>query len=189
MLRATPATRIVLEEPTWVPAYIYGLNGTGQEDISEGRFPRYRRWRLEATEPTAAASFVLALSPDRDQVRDVDGAIRLPEGGGVRLGYGLMRALDVECEGECILWDESTQRITGIGIRSLRQAGRQLVFGSRVDLEYQAAQGSGSIFANRTPQPDTVSGFALAPWNPVGDESWRTHNVNRAAFRLAGGAA
>ncbi len=39
VLSASPPARVVLEEPTWVPAYIYGLNGTGREDISEGHFP------------------------------------------------------------------------------------------------------------------------------------------------------
>jgi len=183
VLQATPATRIIVEEPTWVPAYIYGLNNTGKEDISEGRFPRYQRWRLEALEATARATFHIALSPKPDQVRYDNGAILLPEGGGVRFGYEVLRALGIECESECLLWDESTQRITGIGVRMLRQAGNEFIFASRVDLEYYADKRYGALFANGTPQPEAIRGFELAPWVPVGDEGWRTHNANSAAFR------
>jgi hypothetical protein len=46
VLNSRSPTRVVVEEPAWVPGYIYGLNNTGQETLSDGRFPRYRRWRL-----------------------------------------------------------------------------------------------------------------------------------------------
>ncbi len=31
----------------------------------------------------------------------------LPESGGIRLGYGVLKALGVECECECLMWDEA----------------------------------------------------------------------------------
>ncbi len=63
ILDSSPSARVVVEEPTWVPGYIYGLNNTGQEELSEGCFPRYLRWRLEAVEPVAHGSFLVALGP------------------------------------------------------------------------------------------------------------------------------
>ncbi len=105
VLGSVPSARVVMEEPKWVPAYIYGLNNTGLEDISEGRFPRYKRWRLEATEPVTQGSFLVALSPQNGQVRYAEGMILLPESGGIRLGYGLLTALGVECNCECLMWD------------------------------------------------------------------------------------
>ncbi len=125
----------------------------------------------------------MALSPQRDQVRNEHGATILPEGGGVRFGSGVLRALGIECEGECLLWDESTHRVTGIGVRALRQAGNELVFGSPVDLEYWVDKGDGILFARGTPQPEAVRGFELAPWVPLAEDGWRTNNVSRAAFR------
>ena len=57
---------------------IYGLNNTGLEDIREGRFPRYRRWRLEAIEPVTQGSFLFALSPRRARC-DMPRARLLPD--------------------------------------------------------------------------------------------------------------
>lgn len=185
VLGGVPSARVVVEEPTWVPAYIYGLNNTGHEDISEGRFPRYQRWRLEATEPVTQGSFLVALSPRRGQVRYAEGAILLPEAGGIRLGYGVLKALGVECECECLLWDAATRRLTAMGLRSLWHGNGQLTFAAPVEVEYSADSGEGTIYAQGTRQPENRRGFELGPWTPAGDESWKTHNRNRASFRKA----
>jgi hypothetical protein len=182
VLGSSYSTRVVVEEPTWVPAYIYGLNNTGHEDISEGRFPRYRRWRLEATEPVAKCSFLVALSPRRGQVKLSEGTIMLPAGGGIRLGYGMLKALGVECECECLMWDEATQRLTAMGLRSLRHGNFQLTFAAPVDVEYNTTSGEGTLYAQGTPKPEQRTGFEVGPWASVGDEGWKTHNTNRASF-------
>ena len=185
VLGSVPAARVVVEEPTWVPGYIYGLNNTGLEDISEGRFPRYRRWRLEATAPVAQGSFLFVLSPRLGQVRYAEGAILLPESGGIRLGYGVLKALGVECQCECIMWDETSGRLTAMGLRSLQHGNGALTFAMPVDVEYNTNTGEGAIYAQGTPRPGDSAGFELAPWAPVGDEGWKTHNRNRAPFRKA----
>ena len=185
VLGSVPSARVVVEEPAWVPAYIYGLNNTGDEDISEGRFPRYRRWRLEATEPVKQGSFLFALSPRRGQVRYAEGAILLPEAGGIRLGYGALEAFGLHCDCECVMWDEGTRRITAIGLRSLRQGEGRLTFGTPVDVEYNTNTGEGSIYAQGTLLPGDSTGFELGPWAPVSDEGWKTHNKHRASFRKA----
>ncbi len=185
VLGTAPSARVVVEEPTWVPGYIYGLNNTGQEDISEGRFPRYQRWRLEATEPVTQGSFLVALSPRRSQVRCAEGAILLPDGGGIRLGYGTLKALGVECECECLMWDEATRRLTAMGLRSLRHGNGHLTFAAPVDVEYSTDREEGAIYAQGTSNPEHRSGFELGAWTPVADESWKTHNRNRAWFGKA----
>jgi len=183
VLGCANSTRVVVEEPTWVPAYIYGLNNTGLEDISEGRFPRYRRWRLEAREPVSKGSFLVALSPKRGQVELFEGAIKLPDGGGIRLGYGVLAALDVECECECLMWDEATRCVTAVGLRSLRHSGAQLSFAAPVDVEYSTVAETGTVYAQGVSQPESKGGFALGTWGPVGDEGWKTNNTHRASFR------
>jgi hypothetical protein len=182
VLGSSYSTRVVVEEPTWVPAYIYGLNNTGHEDISDGRFPRYRRWRLEATEPVAKCSFLVALSPRRGQVKLSEGTIMLPAGAGIRLGYGMLKALGVECECECLMWDEATQRLTAMGLRSLRHGNFQLTFAAPVDVEYNTTSGEGTLYAQGAPKPEQRTGFEVGPWASVGDEGWKTHNTNRASF-------
>ena len=185
VLGSVPASRVVMEEPTWVPGYIYGLNNTGLEDIREGRFPRYRRWRLEAIEPVTQGSFLFALSPRRGQVRYAEGAVLLPESGGIRLGYGLLKALGVECECECLMWDEARGRLTAMGLRLLRHGNSRLSFATPVDVEYSTITGEGTIYAQGSLRPGDSTGFELRPWEPVGDEDWKTHNTNRAPFRKA----
>jgi hypothetical protein len=185
VLESTPAASVVVEEPQWVPAYIYGLNNTGQEDIGEGRFPRYQRWRLEATEFVTQATLLLALSPERDQVRYTDGVISLPEDGWVRLGPGELTAFDVACQCECLMWDESTRTITAMGLRSLRHCSANLNFAVPVDLRYNIDSRTGKIYAQGTQPPESSRGFEFDPWAPVGDENWVTHNLYLASFRGA----
>lgn len=183
VLGSEPSARVVVEEPTWVPAYIYGLNNTGQEDISEGRFPRYQRWRLEAREPVRQGSFLLALSPQRNLVQYADRAILLPEAGGIRLGYGLLNALAVECKCECLMWDETTRRISLMGARALWHGGAELTLESPADIEYSVHSGEGTIYAQRTLPPEGTRGFEIAPAVPVADEGWKTHNTQRSSFK------
>jgi hypothetical protein len=187
VLATVPAVRAVVEEPTWVPGYIYGLNNRGLEDISDGRFPRYRRWRLETAASVTQASFLFALSPQLGQVRYANGAILLPESGGVRLGYGVWKALDVECKCECLTWDEASGRVTGMGLQSLQHGKGELIFSSPVDVEYHTIEGEGTIYAQGTLALEKSGGFELNPWVPVGDYGWKTHNTHRASFSKGSG--
>ncbi len=183
VIESMGSARVVVEEPAWVPAYIYGLNNTGQEPLSEGRFPHYQRWRLAAAEPVAQGSFLLAISPRRDQVQYADGTIHLPHDGGIRLGSTALGVLGVECDCECLLWDEAVQCFTGMGLRSLRHNGHELTFDVPVDVEYNAVTGKGEIYAQGVLHPQPVHGFDVGPWTPVGEEGWKTHNSSRASFK------
>lgn len=182
VLRTTPSARVVVAEPTWVPGYIYGLNNTGREEISEGRFPRYRRWRLEAPELVSEASFLIAIGPRPGQVQCAEGVVVLPEAGGVRSGNGFAGALGVECDCEWLMWDEGERRILAMGLRSLRHGECQLTFSVPVDVEYIVAVEAGTIYAQGSPQPQASRGFETGPSSPVAEESWKTHNRNRATF-------
>lgn len=185
VLNSDPSARVVVEEPAWVPGYIYGLNNTGQEDISEGRFPRYRRWRLEACEPAVQGSLLVGLGMHSGETTYIDGIVRLPQGGRVRFGYTTLTALGVECDCECLLWDEETQRITAMGLRRLRHGSDELAYVTPVDVIYKADTGAGTIYAQGDHTPEKASGFRLDPWAAIGEESWKTHNTQRATFTRA----
>ena len=182
VLGSVPLARVVVEEPTWVPAYIYGLNNTGLEDINDGRFPRYKRWRLEVPEPVTQGSFLVAISPQHGQVRYAEGMILLPESGGILRGDGLLTKFGVECNCECLMWDGPRELIIAMGLRSLHHGNCQLKFVMPVDVEYSTITRQGTIYSQAALRPEDSTGFELGPWALVGDEGWKTHNTNRARF-------
>jgi hypothetical protein len=187
VLATDPEARVIVEEPSWVPAYIYGLNNTGHEDINEGRFPRYQRWRLEGTELVTQGACLFALSPRLAQVREIDGTIVLPDSGGMQLGYGVLKALGVTCECESLMWDEASGILTAMGSRSLRDGDSLLTFAAPVDIEYSTT-GEGTAYGQGTKLADS-NGFEIGAWVSVEDEGWKTHNTHRAVFRKAQGKA
>ena len=69
VLRADPETKVVVEEPFWIPGYIYGLNHTGNEQLTDARFPPYKRWSLATVADTNQAAIVSALRSRETAVR------------------------------------------------------------------------------------------------------------------------
>ena len=183
VLRSSQPARVVIEEPTWIPGYIYGLNTTGKEDLRDGRFPRYKRWRLEITEQTTSASVVFALTLHPGEVTLSENCFSLPAGAGVQLGLAPLHALGVECCCECLLSDDTTRCITALGLRSMRHGSAELTFTSAVDLTYAVDAGVGTVYAEGDTPAETQVGFALSPWQPIGDDRWRTHNTRSMRFK------
>lgn len=181
VLRASTECRVVLEEPTWIPGYIYGLNLTDREDLSDGRFPRYKRWRLEAVDRAAEGSFLTALSLQPQVAKLVGDDVQVPEGG-ISCGFGTRNAMGVQCECECLLWDGSAQCVTAMGACSLVHEGRRLRFPTPVDLEYSLNTGAGTAFS-QSRQTGVSEGFSVERWQLVGEDSWRTHVTLRARFK------
>jgi hypothetical protein len=182
VLRSASPSRVMVEEPAWIPGYIYGLNNTGQEEISEGLYPRYQRWRLEAIGAVGEGSFLIAISPGRDQVQYSDDTVHLPDAGGIRFGYRGLTAMGIECRCECLMWDEATRHAVATGLRSLRHGDSQITFAGPVDIEYTVDSGHGVIFAQGTLRSDEIRGFQLGSWQDAGEDSWKTHNRYRATL-------
>jgi hypothetical protein len=176
----------VQEEPKWVPGYIYGLNGTGKEDISEGHFPRYRRWRLEQEGQVSEGSFLLALSPHHDQVQWGDGQIALAAGGGVLMGPGSLKRLGVEADCECLLWTPDPAQVAALGAKTFTHGGKTLEFATPVDIDYDVKKGTATVFAQGKHAPLTNQGFTISAWELVADEAWRTHNPYRSKLTSEG---
>jgi hypothetical protein len=170
----------VVEEPSWIPGYIYGLNYTGQEELKDGKFPHYTRWRLEALERARQGELVIALSPEPQTVKVAEETILIPNGG-VLLGQGKHMALGVTCACECLIWDEEAQRVTAIGATSLRLDAGQLHFKTSVDLEYAVTTRRGQAFAASAGSVTTES-FHITPWMDAGAEAAKTHGRLLANF-------
>lgn len=187
VLDNSPTAQVTVEEPTWVPGYIYGLNNTGAEEIRDGRYPRYRRWRLAANEPVDSGSFLLALTMKPGEVRLAEGVAQLPGGGAVCLGYGTLTALGVECDCECLMWDDQDQRITALGLLRLQHGADEMTFCGPVDVTYNVTMGVGNLYSQLNLKASSASGFRLDPWSPIGDENWKTHNAYRTSFSRSTG--
>jgi hypothetical protein len=181
VVRQPAATRVVIEEPSWIPGYIYGLNYTGQEELKDGKFPHYTRWRLEALERARQGELVIALSPEPHTVKVNEEAILIPQGG-LLLRQGKHTALGVTCDCECLLWDQDAQRVTAIGAISLRHDAAQLHFKIPVDLEYAVQSRRGHAFAASAGSA-SAEGFHLTPWVDVGADGNKTHARLKANFQ------
>ena len=183
VLQSSGECRVVIEEPAWIPGYIYGLNYTGHEEMSEGTFPRYTRWRLEMLERASAGDFLFALAPKQGLVGWTDRGVSFP-GGGMQSGQGEHKALGVTCECECLLWEYEPARITALGVTRFLHDGRSASFEPPVDLEYGVKSGMGEAFAASAPRVVLVD-FEVGAWDATDSE--RSHGTLRAAFRMAVG--
>lgn len=186
VLRSSHDTHVLIEEPTWIPGYIYGLNYTGKEEMSEGRYPRYQRWRLETRERGKHGSFVISMGPAAGLVKQVDGAFRLSQGG-VYLGFGWKSLFGMRYECECLLWDDASESICAVGTTSVEDAEGSLSFAAPVDVEYSMQSGHGTIYSHSARALRRSSGFEVKPWEPVGEDGWKTHCGLRASFVKAKG--
>jgi hypothetical protein len=183
LLRQSAPTRVVVEEPDWIPGYIYGLNYTGKEEMKDGVFPRYTRWRLEVLDRVFAGELVFAISPEPHTVNCSNGRILLPQAG-VCFGPGIYTGLGVTADCEGLLWEDNTGNVTAMGAIHLEHEGCRLQFALPVDLEYSVASRTGSAFATSSCAV-SAEGFQFAPWSDTGAESAGTQARWRTEFRTA----
>ncbi|OPZ80848.1 MAG: hypothetical protein BWY76_03229 [bacterium ADurb.Bin429] len=173
---------VIVEEPTWRPSYIYGLNNTGKEDIKDGRHPRFTRWRLAAAEPTAEGEFLFAISAEKDAVSLHDGVVRLPEDGSVYLaGLQPVEALGYTFTAEAVLVDESAKTVAVVGLREASGPNFTLVTDIPLDadLDISGDTPHGTLYSPAREPGLRVTGAAPAVWtsNPYHPRSrgnWMT---------------
>lgn len=136
-------------------------------------------------EAVDSGAFFFALSPERNQIRYADGAVLLPGCAGVRMGSETLHALGVECNCECLMWDEAARRVTAIGLRSIQHGENQLSFAIPVDLEYSTASGQGVVFAQGAERPLATKGFDVTAWTRVTEDAWKTDCRYQAQVKMA----
>ncbi len=159
------AHRVVVEEPTWRPSYIYGLNNTGKEDIADGRFPRYKRWRLEMADRAAEGALCFAVSVSKDAVHMDGGAVCLPDCGAVYLaGLQPVQALGYTIVAEAVLADAGSQRLAVIGLRTLDGPGISLSAAVPVDLDFDVANLHGTLYSPAQEPGLQASGLTIGDW-------------------------
>jgi hypothetical protein len=179
-LRSSCESQVVLEEPAWIPGYIYGLNLTGLEAIEDGRYPRYTRWKLHTVEPVRRGEFLFAISTRADGVKLAGDRVEIPCGG-IIVEPGRHTALGVICESELLLWDETQQRVTAIGVTSLTQNDARVSFGAAVDIEYDLGTRAGKAYSASSCSVSLI-GFAASGWQDAGKDRNRTHGRLQLTF-------
>ncbi len=76
-----------------------------------------------------------------------------------------------------------------MGLRRFRHGSSELAFGLPVDVTYKPDEGKGTLYARSLLSPTKTAGFQVSPWQPIGEESWKTLNNTRAAFTKLGTSA
>jgi hypothetical protein len=182
ILDAAGPYQVVVEEPTWRPSYIYGLNNTGKEDIKDGRHPRYKRWRLAATERAPEGAFLFGISAEQGVVTMAEGAVRLPNGGSVYLsGLQPVQALGCTIVAEAVLVDETAQRLSAVGLRHISGPAFTLAATIPVDVDFDlsGAAPHGALFSPAQDAGLQATGLALGaaahnPYHPRSRGNWVT---------------
>ncbi|MHB9133466.1 MAG: hypothetical protein ACYDBB_20565 [Armatimonadota bacterium] len=151
ILKSETPHQVMVEEPTWCPPYIYGLNNTGKERIEDARFPRYKRWRLEAGGEVARGSFLFSLSADAGAVSlRADGGVALPQGGIAYFAGGTsISVLGCTCSVEAAVADEPARQLVLLGVRQVTLRGGEMRFTVPVDIEVDLSAGTphGTLFS------------------------------------------
>ncbi|WNQ10672.1 hypothetical protein MJA45_24120 [Paenibacillus aurantius] len=170
---------VQIEEPSWHPSYIYGLNGNaGEQDIRFGRFPRYRRWRLEYPSRVKSGAFLFALTGKPGEVSAEGNTVRFA--GGARLLFAdndPFRIAGLEMKAEAVLADNGERMLAIIGARTLRMGECTLVFDSPVDLEVEVSDGelAGVVYAPTRHFLSTGEGIRVSDWQYAPHHN-RSHN-------------
>ncbi|MBI4028237.1 MAG: hypothetical protein HY360_24845 [Verrucomicrobia bacterium] len=167
VLNPRDGQRVREEEPAWIPGYIYGINFTGKETFRDVRLPRFRRWRLEATQPVSSGAFLFALSAGADDVSWRENRICAPQGAWFCLGdQQPVRALNCECRAEAVLADENANKLVLIGARQIAGGNRKMEFAAPTDVELELGKKpvSGHLFASARDPVAQARGFRVGAW-------------------------
>ncbi|WP_214628037.1 hypothetical protein [Paenibacillus agaridevorans] len=175
-----------IEEPIWHPPYIYGLNGKAEEqDIKFGRYPHYKRWRLEYKSKVEQGAFLVALSSKPGEIAVQENGVLMRDGS--RFYFGKNQPIEVfNCvmEAELVITDAPQRRMTVIGARSFRIGARVMTFNYPIDMELELDGDDlqGSVYASSRYSVATIEGFRVDEWihNPLNP---RSNNHFQAAFQ------
>ncbi len=169
--------RVLVEEPQWIPGYIYGLNDGRNVDVKKAKFPHYRRWRWEITQPVTSGSFLFALTSEAGEVTQHQERIRLPGQAWLQLTAGKpVQAMGCRTVAEAILVDESAGCLMLLGASELAAGSRKMQFAVPVDVELQIAGDMvrGLCYAPTADAVTTAAGFDVRK-SQYGEYNPRSH--------------
>lgn len=181
VLSASAAHSTTVEEASWFPNYIYGLNGGGNRQMEKARFPHYQRWRFALGEETAAGSLRYALHPKESlDVEFRDELMAMPNGEEIHLdGLRDRRIMECLCTAEAAVADINRHRLLLFGATSLTtSAGASLAFHMPVDLDLDLGrEGPSRIFSPiQSPLSKTsslvIEAFQTTHNHPRSSQAW-----------------
>ncbi|RKP51403.1 hypothetical protein D7Z26_16545 [Cohnella endophytica] len=175
-----------IEDPIWHPTYIYGLNGKDdKQDIRFGRFPHYKRWRLEYESQVREGDFLYAITSNPGEVAAEDGVISFKDNATFQVGnHRIIGQSGCEIQAEAVISEAENQRLTLLGTRAFRQGDRSLTFAIPVDIELELAEDGfrGTIFASTSRCLEAAAGTQVSEWQHVPFHA-RSHSPWQASFR------
>ncbi len=167
ILHSDTPHRVISEEPSWIPSYIYGINFTGDEDIKDSRHPHYRRWRLEACGQVCSGAFTYGVSLEPNLITAPEAnVISLPNGATYYLaGNTPVTALGYTCCAEAVIADADARTLLIIGASSVEGPGFLLHAAQPVDIDLNlSGPVSGAIYAKASSPLAQFTGAHLGDW-------------------------
>ena len=187
ILQADRPHRVVVEEPAWVPAYVYNINFTGKEDFKDSRHPHYQRWRLEATELVNSGAFLFTVNPTPNSVSLVkENVVALPQDATYYLAdNATVNALGCSIVAEAVIVDEQAHTLAILGARQVTGDNFALTSAIPVDilLDLSGTVARGAIFATGQTALTQTSGLQLAEW-VFNESDMRSASPWSAAFTV-----
>jgi hypothetical protein len=140
VLDAPAGHRVSIQEPPWIPGYIYGINDRKNTDPSKAKYPHYHRWRLEVGTPVTSGSFLCVLTTRPGTVTQKREQVSLPEKAWAKFPAGkVVNALGCQCVAEAVMVDETAGCIVLAGASSIVRGNRRLQFAIPVDVDFSVA--------------------------------------------------
>jgi len=158
--------RVCVEEPSWFPAYVYGLNGKAGQTIETARYPKLQRWRLELNDRVRSGHILFALMPDPEDLEFANGRVNLPEGASFFLGGDIEHG-NWHCTAEAVATDENS--IMALGVTRWNCGEREMTF--RVPVDICTEGNSGVIYSPAKNPVLSASGFDIVATREVANPS------------------
>ncbi len=164
VLEAPAGHCVSIQEPPWIPSYIYGINDRKNTDPSKAKYPHYRRWRLEVGTPVTSGSFLCALTTRPGTVTQKREYVSLPEQAWANFPAGkVVNTLGCQCVAEAVMVDEAAGCVVLAGASSIVRGNRRLQFAVPVDVEFSVAAERvwGVFYSPAAAGPLAQAGFAV----------------------------
>lgn len=135
VLNESPWMRVRVYEPTWVPGYIYGINGSLNQTLADARYPHLRRWRLEMKKAVSKGAFLYAVNPANAPIFKKGDCVCLPDDGLIWIKpHNTVRIKQYRFTAEAVLFDQRANSLMAMGCQSLMAGNAVCNFTIPVDI-------------------------------------------------------
>jgi len=162
VLEVSDDWRVHVEEPLWIPGYIYGVNESGKPNgrLEDARYPKLQRWRLELKQRVQKGHILYALTSGNEDLAMESGRVGLLEGATYDLA-GEVTGERWSCSAEAVVQDRESGQVMAIGVSRWTAEKRQMTFRVPVDICCDLETMSGVIHSPGVDPIKAFSGFQI----------------------------